>query len=1543
MPGELEAQTPPEDLSGVLAAYLQAADAGLVPDRAALLAAHPDLAGELREFFAAQDHLQRLGLPLYIDRALATPAETLSLRSELSTPGHAESRGEAAADSAALGGYEILGELGRGGMGVVYKARQTKLGRLVALKMVLAGSHAGPDELARFKTEAEAIARLQHPHIVQVHEVGEHDGRPFFSLEFCPGGSLAQKLAGTPLSPQEAAALVETLARAMQAAHAKGVIHRDLKPANVLLTEDGTPKITDFGLARKLDDVGQTQSGAIMGTPSYMAPEQASGRVHEVGPAADVYALGAILYECLTGRPPFRAATPLDTILQVVRDDPVSTTHLQPKVPRDLDTICLKCLQKELSRRYRSAADLADDLGRVLTGEPIQARPVGRVERLLKWARRRPAVAALLGTLAVAVVALAVGGVIYNARLEAALADATTHRRAAERTVAKLETAHGQLKKALGDEKTARKGEVQARGDAERALANEKAARRAALITLADTYTSLGLVAGEQGRLPEAVLLFANAVRLSASDPQRDWANRVRVRRWLRECYQPVHVVPGPDSSFRTVALHSGGRNLLTVARKNKCVLWDLTTEQKLTLPGGARGISGAAWSPDGNKLALAVAGGEVEVFTFPQGKRLAAITPPGPVRLLSFSGDGRYLAMAGGHARVWDFQENQYATEKLEHPQAVEALAFNERGDRVSTTCRDRLGRVFRVPGDGRPAFAPVRHYWIGPEEDIRNGRAIPPTFIDRDRGLLTVTDERTVAWRDATTGKVLRSVPFRSADAIPTIRCLVASPSGAHFLIGGYKSAQLWDVRAGKEIGAPLTHQMSVLGAAFSPDGRRVVTAGHDRVARVWSVPDGRPIGPPLPHWARVYLAQFTSEGDRMLTVQEWGPLHVWAPPPPDPRDAHLPLGDGSSLASLSPDGAFVISAGMTYASRRLRTICVWAVATGRQAGPVFDAGAPVTGAALSPDNRHAAVLAAPAIGKPGNLQIWDWRAGKRTVGPVRLPSEPRSVAYRPDGRQIAVFCAGGEIRLFDLAGHVVKELSQPARMSYPQDYVHNCALVFSPDGHSLASWVGGEKIRVWDVATGKLRYGPLELPGSEVRFSPDSRWLSAGLQVWDARTGKPAAKLQHPVHWVHGVQFSADGRRLATGGSDGMVRLWDWKAQREVCPPMFQPGGDVYAVALTPDGRCVVSSGFDRTVRIWDARSGRPIAPPLPISGGGLNVSVTPKGDFLAVGGFVAELHLFHLGDLREKDDLTADELCLMAEVLSQRQMLEGGAIANLSGHDWLQRRQRFRTRHPRFFEPDHGKPGLGPVLEAARLARHDGEAMVAASAGQWFAAIFHLDRLIVARPNAASLYTRRGLAYSALGRWPEARADYARVLRLRSNDIHALSNYALAFLAEGDQASYRQACQEMLARHGTATDFLRLRELVWTLVAGEGVANLERLTPSLEALVAQRPNECGPRHLLGPVLCRLGRYKEGVRQLTEAMRLHLGGKGELTDLVFLALAHHRLGDTAAAKHWLDRTDKMMAADPQWRGRHLGMWLATARLQRELAAALRSPKPG
>jgi hypothetical protein len=310
-------------------------------------------------------------------------------------PGQGSIAAPAVSDGAGgriIPGYEILGELGRGAMGVIYQARQVKLNRLVAIKMILDGPHAVADQLERFRREAEAVARLQHPHIVQVYDFGEQEGRPFFAMELVEGTDLKARLDAGPLPPGQAAVLLQALAQAVHYAHEHGIIHRDLKPANVLLTRDGTPKVTDFGLAKYLEgDAGQTRSGAILGTPSYMAPEQAAGQTRGVGPLSDVYALGAILYELLTGRPPFRGATAVETLEQVRFQDPVPPSGLRPGVRRDLETICLKAMAKEPARRYASALELADDLARFEAGEPIRARREGLVRRLGRRLDRLPA------------------------------------------------------------------------------------------------------------------------------------------------------------------------------------------------------------------------------------------------------------------------------------------------------------------------------------------------------------------------------------------------------------------------------------------------------------------------------------------------------------------------------------------------------------------------------------------------------------------------------------------------------------------------------------------------------------------------------------------------------------------------------------------------------------------------------------------------------------------------------------------------------------------------------------------------------------------------------------------------------------------------------------------------------------------------------------------------------------------------------------------------------------------------------------------------
>jgi hypothetical protein len=381
-------------LEAVLHTYLQAVDAGQAPDRETLLRQHPDLASELADFFANQEEVAQLA------HGMAGHAEAPTL-----APG-ATSVLTAGAKLRYFGDYELLEEIARGGMGVVYKARQVSLNRLVALKMILAGQLASAQDVQRFHTEAEAAANLEHPHILPIYEVGEHDGQHYFSMKLIDGGNLAQRLAAGPrLSAQETARLLADVARAVHYAHQRGILHRDLKPANILLDSAGQPYVADFGLAKRVEgDTKLTHSGAIVGTPSYMAPEQARAK-KTLSTAVDVYSLGAILYELLTGRPPFQASTPLDTVLQLLDKEPDRPRTKNRAIDRDLETICLKCLKKNSSERYGSAEALAEELERWARGEPIAARPTPAWERTTKWIRRRPWSAAVAASFVLIVVA----------------------------------------------------------------------------------------------------------------------------------------------------------------------------------------------------------------------------------------------------------------------------------------------------------------------------------------------------------------------------------------------------------------------------------------------------------------------------------------------------------------------------------------------------------------------------------------------------------------------------------------------------------------------------------------------------------------------------------------------------------------------------------------------------------------------------------------------------------------------------------------------------------------------------------------------------------------------------------------------------------------------------------------------------------------------------------------------------------------------------------------------------------------------------------
>jgi eukaryotic-like serine/threonine-protein kinase len=1149
----------------------------------------------------------------------------------------------------AVDGYEVLGELGRGGMGVVYRARHVLLNRPCVLKMILAGEHAGAQAVARFRAEAEAVARLQHPNVVQIHHVGEVTGLPFIELEYVEGGSLDRRLDGTPWPPRRAAELAEALARGVAEAHRQGIVHRDLKPANVLLAADGTPKITDFGLAKSLAaDSGLTQSGAIVGSPDYMAPEQAEGKTREVGPLADVYALGAILYELLTGRPPFRGATVLETLEHARTTEPVPPSRLVPGLPRDVETVALKCLQKGPGKRYDSAAALAEDLRRFLGGEPIVARPVGPLERAGRWCRRHPATASLTAAV-VLVAALGLAGVLWQ----------------------------------WGEA-------VKARDLASMRAVAEVEARRQAETTLVDMHTTSGIIAGDQGEHARAALWFAHAARLARADPDRQRANAIRARTWGRRAFAPRRALVADGTWPGGLVFHPRGHYLISKTlidgktRDASHTLWDLDAERSLPFPGGLKDVPAAAWGPDGRALAVGGPDGDVIVAGFPGGEEQARIRFPGRIRLLTYSADGRYLAVAGGNsARVWDVGAGAFATPELVHPAAVTTLAFHPEGRYLATGCRDQKARLFAVPGgDGTPLWPPVPH--VQAEGGVWYPTFFsPPLFIDRGRGLITYGGKGGLTWRAVETGAEVRMLS--SPEVSGRVAAIKLSPDGRHLAVFGVQLlgvVRLFAVATGRPVGPALEHKNTVFDAAFSPDGRALLTGSSDNTARLWAVPGGELLARPLDLHRTVHRVAFAPDG-RSLATQDGERICLRALPQEGVPMLRAPLDRGRSFAALSPDGALVIPTGMSFSpNRALRSTRAYRVSTGEPAGPPLRPGGLIVNAAFSPDGRSVATL--DARGAPASegqeVRVWDWASGQRRWR-AALPSEPRGLSYRPDGRRLAVLCAGGELIVFGPGdGREVLRWQSHEVERVAAHWVNNGKVRFSPDGGSLLIWGMGDDVRVWDADTGRLRYPPLRHRDKchDLQFSPDGRSMALAsydhsVRVRDLATGAVLGELPAHPDLVYSAGFSPDGRLLVTACRDRTVRVWDWRAGRLACPS-FEHAKDAVAATFTPDGRWVLSASDDGTARAWDWRSGKPATPPLTIGGGPWSLAVTPDGKH-AVGGDQAALAVLDLGELARADG-DPDALCLWAELLAGQRLHEGGGTVNLSAAEWLDRWRAFR---------------------------------------------------------------------------------------------------------------------------------------------------------------------------------------------------------------------------------------------------------------------------
>jgi len=1446
-------QTNPDDarrqrLDEVIGAFLVALDSGEKPDPQDWLARHANLSPELDEFFADRERMDDLLEPLKarpVEQAgdatdsMTTAPEGSAGSSPRTTPEDPDlalDRSDAPADGGVpvplrggtrvryFGDYELQRVLGEGGMGTVYKARQISLNRPVALKIIKATRLGSDDDLRQFHNEAEAVARLDHPNIVPIFEVGRFDDQQYFSMKLIAGESLDKRLEDYTAHPRRAAQLLAGAAEAIHHSHQRGILHRDLKPANVLVDVKGQPHITDFGLAKRVEgDSELTQSGAILGTPAYMAPEQTSGKRGTVTTSTDVYGLGAILYALLTGRAPFGGTTVLDTLEQVRERPPEPPRKLNPRIPRDLEVICLKCLEKEPRRRYASADALAEELKRYLAGKPITARPAGRLERALMWCRRNPVLAGLTGAVLALLVALAIGSTIAAIRIGWARDDA--------RLAQRYEAEERQRSERHAD-------------DAKKRLARQYVSNAVRALDAGDHYTALPWL--------------VEALRQDEDKPEREKMQRLRIGMVLQGCpkltqlwFPPGDVI---DLSF------VGDQLRAVIADGNSVQVWDALAEQPLCVPlTHDWPVWSAGFRGDGKRVVLAGGKGDAKnfglvVWDLVSGRQVCMLDSTDKDCLASkgtFTADGKRILVQrhwqanpynfGGEVGIWDAETGKLLTPL--HP-------FT--GSSEPGWLRSALGGGALLSKDGNRVVSMSSSsisssaVWVW---DAHTGKNISPVDSPLGKGQ-TTSGNRMVAL---------------NADFSPDVTKLaVGYGSDEPFLAG---EVCVWDIATGMPATPRLKTPAGVVHVAFSPNGKFLHLMAADSTRWVWDMKEtecerhilvsaerGQPASPPwlspngihtavsgehvpgrdhvfvwnmatnsaatpmLRHEGPVQYLAFHSEGFRLATAGPGLPVRVFdfggaLPTFPGREFTTLPRDvKGQSSSEFSPDGKRAILRVWPEASQ------LWDLEAEKPLGPAhyieglshsgdLSAERPILIKTLDRGNdqtefrlgnvvtgKTTRILVANETGKPKpwsfaapdgrwlitgggkpGTQIWDADSGSIVT---TLESNATDFDCSPDSGTLVGFDADGQSHAWEIPGGQLLWSAPVARRD-------RYALEFSQDSQSLliiskAGDLGSVKgltrgrVENLDARTGKGLFEPILLPKPvrEHCLSRDGKKLFTldldnACRLWDARTGEPLGP-EWKTEMSSAAAFSDDGARVFLEDSDKMrARLWDPLRGKPQGPPVQA----LNSWWLSPDARMEFAKlhpmQFDGSFpfneqggsHLVEAETGLPLTPRL---------SESPNEFLFSADGKRLLFIMNYVVHRREliTEERSSGDLENLAVVLSQHRVDESESLVLVDRPTLQKAWQEHKSRHlltdTAYAAREQYEWHVQAALDCLNAQFWDGA--IHQDGQAWGGALLHLDFALRQNPNSGLLHYLRSLVWENLGEDDRALADLDRAVTL-----------------------------------------------------------------------------------------------------------------------------------------------------------------------------------